>query len=92
MQGYLPDRILWRKKSPYPKTYDPAYEAAVLDMVRERLTKKGFLAAALDRKKFEALLSGGNGTWFGQLMARPQLLAWLYQLDVWFETNNVTLV
>ena len=92
MTGYLPDRILRRKKSPYPKTYDPAYEAKVLGMVRERLTKKGFLAAALDQRKFEALLSGESGTWFGQLMARPQLLAWLYQLDVWFEAYRVRLI
>jgi len=92
MQGYLPDRILRRKKSPYPKTHNPAYEAAVLGMVRERLSKNGFLSAALDRKKFEALLAGEGGTWFGQLMARPQLLAWLVQLDVWFEAYRVKLV
>ncbi len=92
MKGYLPDRVLWRKKSPYPKTHNPAYEAAVLGMVRERLDRRGFLAAALDRKKFEDLLTGEGGTWFGQLMARPQLLAWLYQLDVWFETYRVRLV
>lgn len=92
MAGYLPDRVLWRKKSPYPKTHNPAYEAAVLGMVRERLSRGGFLSAALDRKKFEAMLAGGNSTWFGQLMARPQLLAWLYQLDVWFEHYRVKLV
>ncbi len=29
MRGLLPDEILWRKKSPYPKTHNPAYLAAV---------------------------------------------------------------
>ena len=24
-EGLLPDEILWRKKSPYPKTFDPEY-------------------------------------------------------------------
>ena len=60
MQGYLPDRILWRKKSPYPKTHNPAYEALVLGMVRERLARPGFLAAALDRKRFEAFVACDN--------------------------------
>ena len=30
-----------------------------------------------------------NETWFGQLMARPQLLAWLIQLDYWADAYNV---
>lgn len=92
MVGYLPDRILWRKKSPYPKTHHPAYEARVRAMVESRLTRPGFLSAALNPKKWAALLSGEDGTWFGQLMARPQLYAWLYQLDVWFEAYHVNLV
>ena len=29
MRGYLPDEVLWRKKSPYPKTHNPNYLAAV---------------------------------------------------------------
>jgi asparagine synthase (glutamine-hydrolysing) len=37
-------------------------------------------------------LDGEGGTWFGQLMARPQLLAWLLQLDIWFEKYKVKLV
>lgn len=90
MRGDLPDRILWRKKSPYPKTHNPAYEKRVLSMVRERLTRKsGFLHEYLDRAKLNALLDGADVTWFGQLMARPQLLAWLYQLDVWAEEYKV---
>lgn len=93
MRGFLPDYIRTRKKSPYPKTHNPAYERTVLQMVRSRLANKnGFLAGTLDRVKFEQLLSGEDHTWFGQLMARAQLLAWLYQLDVWFEENDVKLV
>ena len=93
MEGYLPDRVLWRKKSPYPKTHNPAYEARVRQMLQQRLLRKeGFLATYLDRRRLAALLEGENDTWFGQLMARPQLLAWLYQVDVWFEAYNVQLV
>ena len=29
MRGVLPDEVLWRRKSPYPKTWNPSYLAAV---------------------------------------------------------------
>ena len=93
LTGELPDRVLWRKKSPYPKTHNPAYEAAVRDMLRQRLEQRGsFLAEHLDRARLQALLDGENKTWQGQLMARPQLLAWLCQLHDWFEAYHVTLI
>ena len=93
MTGYLPDRVLWRKKSPYPKTHNPAYEQLVRTMLEERLAKRdGFLAQHLDRKRLAALLDGENDTWFGQLMARPQLIAWLCQLSDFFEAYDVKLV
>ena len=93
MTGALPDRVLWRKKSPYPKTHNPAYEALVRKLLAERLTRTGgFLAQHLDRRRLQVLLDGENVTWQGQLMGRPQLLAWLYQLDVWTEHYGVKLV
>ena len=88
----MPERWQWRKKSPYPKTHNPAYEARVRAMLEERLARGGFLADTLDRRRLQALLDGESQTWFGQLMSRPQLLAWLYQLDVWFEEYRVRLV
>lgn len=93
MEGWLPERILWRKKSPYPKTHNPAYEALVRGMLQARMGREGgFLHEYLDHRRLATLLSGESNTWFGQLMARPQLLAWLIQLDVWFEAYGVTLV
>ena len=93
MEGYLPDRVLWRKKSPYPKTHNPAYEQRVRAMLAARLqNKEGFLAAALDRRRLAELLEGENATWFGQLMARPQLIAWLCQLEDFFVEYGVKIV
>ena len=93
MEGILPSRVLWRKKSPYPKTHDPLYEELVAGMLAERLAKPGgFLREAVDQRRLDALLAGEGGTWFGQLMAKPQLLAWLCQLDFWFERYRVRLV
>ena len=93
MEGYLPDRVLWRKKSPYPKTHNPAYETRVREMLAARLSRKGgFLSEYLDRRRLNELLEGESGTWFGQLMARPQLIARSCQLDAWVEAYDVQLV
>ena len=93
MAEYLPEKILTRKKSPYPKTQNPEYERAVRDTLRERLQKKNTpLSAMLNRKKFEEFLTSDNETWFGQLMSRPQLLAWLLQFDIWAEAYHIDFV
>ncbi|MBQ7906478.1 MAG: asparagine synthase (glutamine-hydrolyzing) [Clostridia bacterium] len=91
MVGYLPDKILFRKKSPYPKTHNPKYMEAVLKMLDSRLMCGGYLADTLDRDKLSRVIASG-GTWFGQLMDTPQLVAWLIQLDFWFEKNNINIV
>ncbi len=93
MQGTLPDRILNRKKSPYPKTHNPAYERAVRETLAERLARpKSRLAPLLNRRRLTALLETEDATWFGQLMSRPQLLGWLTQLDEWLTHYQVELV
>ena len=91
MTDYLPDKILGRKKSPYPKTHNPKYMEAVLKMLEERLQKGGYLKENLDKEKLFDLISRG-GTWFGQLMSMPQLVAWLIQLDYFMEKYNVNIL
>ncbi len=93
MQNILPERILHRKKSPYPKTHNPRYEALVKAMLEERLASPSSrLAPLLDRRRLDELLSGEDITWFGQLMARPQLIAWLVELDAFLEEYKVEIV
>ena len=90
MRGYLPDDILWRKKSPYPKTHHPTYELLVRDLLMRRLSREGgALREMLDGDRLAALCEGENQTWFGQLMARPQLYAWLCQFDLFCERYHV---
>ncbi len=92
MAPYLPDEILHRKKSPYPKTHNPAYEARVHEMLVSRLRRKSSpLAPLLAPGALESVMAGGDVTWLGQLMSRPQLLAWLLQLDYWLDTYHVEL-
>ena len=91
MVGYLPDKILFRKKSPYPKTHNPEYMSLVLKMLDDRLKNGHYLKENLDKSRLNDALSG-NTTWFGQLMSAPQLVAWLVQLDFWFDSYNVNIV
>lgn len=91
MTDYLPEKILWRKKSPYPKTHNPAYMEAVLSLLHNRLQRGGYLRQHLDKGKLQEVLDGGK-TWFGQLMSSPQLVAWLIQLDYFIEKYNVDIV
>ena len=92
MRDYLPDRILHRKKSPYPKTFDPEFERKVTDMLVARLTKGGILSELIDMNSWEDFINGESVTWFGQLMSRPQLIAWLLQFDFWLEHYNVDIL
>ncbi|OOB79576.1 MAG: hypothetical protein BEN19_07450 [Epulopiscium sp. Nuni2H_MBin003] len=90
MKDYLPDKILNRKKSPYPKTHDPRYEQRVIEILKERLNDPdSLLAEILNMGKLEELFSSTNATWFGQLMSKPQLISWLIQLDYWFKDLGV---
>ena len=92
VKDYLPDKILYRKKSPYPKTHNPEYEKAVKKELLRRIRRGGALAGMLDKEYLGEFLNGENTTWFGQLMSRPQLIAWLIQFDMWFELYNVKLI
>ncbi|HVJ48030.1 asparagine synthase (glutamine-hydrolyzing) [Desulfitobacterium sp.] len=93
MKDYLPEKILNRKKSPYPKTHNPLYEELVLNLFKKRLTSgSGVLPELLQNDILDRLMNPGNETWFGQLMGTPQLIAWLIQLDYWFEEYQINIV
>lgn len=93
MKAYLPDAVRARKKNPYPKTMHPLYEKLVADMLREVLADTGSVLHQLfDLERLNELLKGDSKMqvpWFGQLMARPQLIAYLVQLDGWFRRYGV---
>lgn len=93
MKDYLPEKILYRKKSPYPKTHNPLYEELVTKKLENRLKKHdSILNEIIDKKKLNELLNGESATWFGQLMSKPQLIAWLIQLDCWLSEYKVEII
>lgn len=92
MQGALPDKILHRKKSPYPKTHNPAYEQLVQKMLKAALARgDSRLKPLLNRNAMDTIKKMENVPWFGQLMGRPQLMAWLLQMDAWLEYYDIEL-
>ena len=94
MRDYLPEKILWRKKSPYPKTHNPAYLSAVSEMLGVILNQTDApIFSLVKRERLEELLaSGENVQWYGQLMARPQTIAYFVQLNAWMERYQVKVV
>ena len=92
-RGYLPDSIIDRKKSPYPKTHNPLYFKLCADKVTEILSdKKSPLYEILDKDGVQAIIDYPDkisSPWYGQLMKAPQILAYIIQLHYWFEKNNV---
>lgn len=88
-KNLLPDRLLYRKKSPYPKTYNPNYEKLLSQMFMDILNNPNSpILPLIDRKKalsfMEAPAEYGK-PWFGQLMAAPQLLAYMIQVNYWLD-------
>lgn len=95
-EGLLPKEVLWRRKSPYPKTYDPAYEKMLGDRLKEVLAEPSSpLRPLLDAKKVRAFLKSPSDygrPWYGQLMAGPQMLAYMLQVDHWLRTYHVQIL
>ena len=92
---HLPESILWRKKSPYPKTYDPTYEKLLSRQLKEVLTTPSApVRELLDIQKVHAFLDSPSDygkPWYGQLMAGPQMTAYLLQINYWLEKYRIRL-
>ena len=93
MEGYLPEEIIYRKKSPYPKTHNPNYLDKVCKIFKDIInTQDCKIKYILDERKLNELLDTKGSSfvkpWFGQLMTGPQLIAYLIQLNMWLERYN----
>ena len=92
----LPKEIVFRKKSPYPKTFHPVYTRLCADYVRRIFADPNAVAASLfDRNAVENLMQRPESLaepWFGQLMRTPQIFAYIIQLDRWFRQYHVKIV
>ena len=95
MKDYLPDEILWRKKSPYPKTHNPAYLATVSRLLDELVWDSSApIWQIVRRDKAAGLINAQNNPqpWYGQLMTTPQTIAYLLQVNYWLKKYNIRIV
>ena len=91
MEGLLPEQVLYRKKNPYPKTYDPRYAdrmrcrlLALLEDDRAALWEV-IDPVAVKRLAFDEM----TWPWYGQLMKGPQTMAYILQIDYWLRHYKV---
>lgn len=91
VQDLLPEEVVWRKKSPYPKTHHPVY----LEQVRSRL--KAILENPdepihqyFDEARLWRLIEEDSVIpWYGQLMTTPQTIAYFIQINSWLKTYHI---
>ena len=94
MAEFLPKEVLYRKKSPYPKTYDPRYLQLVSDQLRQLLDQKDApIYQIVSRCALEELLTAEYvWPWYGQLMKVPQTIAYMLQINSWLKHYNISVV
>ena len=95
--GVLPEDVVYRKKSPYPKTHNPIYTEMVCKEMNKILSDNNSpILEIIDKKVVKEIVDteGKSYTtpWFGQLMTGPQLIAYLIQLNIWMKEYNVNIL
>ncbi len=94
--GLLPDEILYRRKSPYPKTYDPDYENLLgKELLTQISDNNAPICAFIDKAKVARFLNSPTDygkPFYGQLMAGPQMLAFMLQVNYWLKRYHVTIL
>ena len=91
MKEYLPEEVLWRKKSPYPKTHNPEYFKFVSKMLKEIIDNYNSpVLSFIKREELEKLLNTTRSEpWYGQLMTTPQTIAYFIQINYWLEKYKI---
>jgi len=91
MRGILPEEVLYRKKSPYPKTFDPRYTQLVSAMLQELIASpQEPIHQLVRREALEELLTASyTWPWYGQLMKVPQTMAYMLQINFWLRNYKV---
>lgn len=87
-KDFLPPEIINRKKSPYPKTYNPEYEKMIGKLLLEEFDNNYALNFIVDKSKVIDYINSSKDygkPWYGQLMAGPQMLAYILQISYWLK-------
>lgn len=95
VQDLMPRELNERKKSPYPKTCSPVYTEIIRSLTMAMLSdREAPILEWIDqdavRKIASSPMNPNETPWFGQLMAGPQMLAYLWQVNAWMRERNIT--
>ena len=92
-KGLLPEEIRVRRTSPYPKTYDPGYEALLSTALLKVISDSNSpLLEFVDKNKVYSFCQNTKDygrPWYGQLMAGPQLMAYYLQINYWLQKYQI---
>ena len=90
VKDLLPDAVRYRKKSPYPKTFDPAYETAAEERLSALVEDNAQIWHLIDKKQVKKMMTTeSKWPWYGQLMRKAQTFAYFLQIDFWLKHYNV---
>ena len=94
MADYLPEKVRTRKKSPYPKTYDPRFMEQISLRFQTMLNDRNSpIYTIADEDSLRALLTSElSWPWYGQLMKEPQTLAYMLQINFWLMHYNIDVI
>lgn len=89
----LPEDVLWRKKSPYPKTHNPNYTKAASEILSDIISNPNApILSFIKKDAVESLLKAQRAEpWYGQLMTTPQTIAYFIQINYWLEKFNLSI-
>lgn len=94
-KDYLPEKIINRPKSPYPKSYHPKYEELLKNKIREIINDSSSpIRAYLNINTINNMMiepENNTNPWYGQLMAKPQMYAYIIQIDYWMRKYSLSL-
>lgn len=95
LKGILPESIIDRKKSPYPKTHHPLYTKLVQERLEAILNDSSSpLLDLIDRSAMREFIKTNGQVdqpWYGQLMTGPQVMAYFIQMNTWLKHYHVKL-
>lgn len=90
MRGILPEKVLYRKKSPYPKTYHPEYARLIRGRLEALIDSDAPLFQLVSRENLRRYLQQEQAwPWYGQLMTLPQTMAYFLQVNFWLEKYEI---
>ena len=93
VKGLLPKGVLYRKKSPYPKTFDPRYAELIAGRFREMASQDAPVWELVRKEKLSEILeSQSPWPWYGQLMRNPQIMAYFLQMNFWLIHYHVEIL